>query len=664
MTTNHARYACLILLAIGAGAALVAAAARVRVESANRTVALILDYDQLRQLSTVGGLTTREVLTRLQKAGATHVAITEQTLRTAMQAGEVASAPRARDEGAPYPPPTASFVGPSETIQRLHRSLVERLGQRAATFAPVAARTYRLDLRSGDPADILDIGIGYPLSAVQEINQAGLAFVPRPFAESNQWQKAADAALTLAKERNARLVIFAGTAAPGYPTDIARVADAFARQGLLFGYVEFGKQYGDMALASRLPHSLIRVHSINETEMLGTSVQRAADRFTLAVRERNIRACYVRLFEPCGPDPVAAAEGYVSKLATRLKSHGFELGAPEPYGRLEVSAILRWLAMLGVIGALGLCLLELLGCRPLWVIAIIAVAAVLALAGAFAALTPMAKLCALLGALALPTLAVGRKLGTGPNFGRTPCPKLGPVPSFRALLLFAASSGISLLAGLFIIGCLADTRFLVKLDQFSGVKISHLVPMLAVLLLQIGWGLGGHGAAEGEAPLTTLLRGWRVAGQAVVKYWHTALLLVGVAGLGLLLLRSGNESGVGVSGLELQFRAVLDRVFGVRPRTKELLIGHPLLVLAVARAMAGKRGGLWALLALGTVGQVSMVNTFSHLHTPVLISVARTLHGLWVGAVLGGLLYAVVELGERVWQAFRRRFVPDTDDAA
>jgi len=133
--------------------------------------------------------------------------------------------------------------------------------------------------------------------------------------------------------------------------------------------------------------------------------------------------------------------------------------------------------------------------------------------------------------------------------------------------------------------------------------------------------------------------------------------------LGLLVLRSGNESGVGVSGLELHFRAVLDRVFGVRPRTKEVLIGHPLLVLAFARAMAGKRGGLWALLALGTVGQVSMVNTFSHLHTPILVSVARTLHGLWVGALLGGALYAVVEVAERVWQAFRRRFAPETPDA-
>jgi len=387
-------------------------------------------------------------------------------------------------------------------------------------------------------------------------------------------------------------------------------------------------------------------------------VQRAIDRFALGVRERNIRACYVRLFEPSGPDPVASAEDYVGGLADRLRSHGFALGAPEPYADLHLSPLLRWLAMLGPLGALGLCLIELLGCRARSVVLIVVAGAVLALIGTFAALPATAKLCALLGALALPTLAVGRPLpeaSPGAGLGL----RLG-----RGLLLFGASSGISLLAGLSIIGCLADTRFIVKLDQFSGVKLAHLVPLLGVLLLQLGWDLGARDALEGELPVMTLARGLRRAAEAVVRYWHVGLLLACVAGLGLLILRSGNDSGVGVSSLELHLRAVLDRVFGVRPRTKEALIGHPLLVLAFARAMAGKRGGLWALLALGTVGQVSMVNTFSHLHTPVLVSLVRTLHGLWFGALAGSVLYITVELAERLWRGIWPRIAPEPTDPA
>jgi len=506
------------------------------------------------------------------------------------------------------------------------------------------------------PGDLLDLGIGYPLGAMQEINRAGLGFVPRPFADGNQWETAADAALELAGERNVRLVIFAGTSAPGYPLNLAHTAEAMREAGLLFGYVEFGKQYGDLALAAKLPDNLVRVHSINETEMLGMSAQRAVDRFALGVRERNIRACYVRLFEPGGPDPIGAAEAYVASLASRLRAHGFVPGAPEPYAGLGLSPLLQWLAMLGALGALGLCLTELLGCRGPAVVALLGVGAALALLGTFTAPAPTAKLCALLAALALPTLAVGRRLPEGLLLA-------GAAGLGRGLLLFATSSGVSLLAGLLIVGCLADTRFLLKLDQFAGVKFAHLVPLLAVLALQVGWELGRRDADPQAPPLAALGRGLRLAAETVVKYWHVGLLLVCVGALGLLILRSGNESGVGVSSVELHLRSLLDRIFGVRPRTKEALIGHPLLVLAFARAMAGRHRGLWALLTLGTVGQVSMVNTFCHLHTPVLVSVVRSLHGLWFGALAGGLLYGAVELAGRLWKTLGPRLAADPADA-
>jgi hypothetical protein len=142
-----------------------------------------------------------------------------------------------------------------------------------------------------------------------------------------------------------------------------------------------------------------------------------------------------------------------------------------------------------------------------------------------------------------------------------------------------------------------------------------------------------------------------------------AALLLGLAGLALLVLRSGNEGGLGVSSAELQFRSLLDRIFGVRPRTKEVLIGHPLLILGLMRAALGKRAGAWVLLALGVVGQVSLVNTFSHLHTPVLISLARTLHGLWFGAVIGLSLFLVVEGLEAAWGRARGKLPGDPSAA-
>lgn len=630
-----------VFLAVGVAGSILAGTARIRLESANRTVALIVDYGQVRRLAAVGGLSTVETLERLARAGATHAAITEQTLEAALESGEIASAPLSRDQTASYPPPTATVVGPAETIQRAHRSLVERLGKRVATFTVTTVRGARLDLRGLELTDVASIGIGYPLGALHEISRAGLMFVPRPFAEGNQWQRATSAALNLAYERNARLLIFAGTEVPGYPDYVAAAADEFRARGLLFGLVEFGKQYGDLALAARLPENLIRVHSINETEMLGMTRRRAIERFTLAVRERNVRACYVRLFEPAGPEPVREAETYLRDLAGQLRGCGYRLGDPSPFRDLALAPILRWMAMLGPLGALGLFLCNLVAYRPQWAIAVVAAGAVITFLGAILSLTATAKLCALLGALALPTLAVGRRLPTvSSSFSCWPA-------LLRGLLSFAAFSGMTLLAGIFIVGCLADTRFLIKIDQYSGVKLSHLIPLAAVLVLQLGFELGSEGSAQVEPAQNTLFRGWRRAASAVVRYWHAALILLCIAAVTLMMVRTGNETGVGVPSLELQFRGLMDRVFGVRPRTKEVLIGHPLLVLALARAMRGKRRGLWALLTGGTVGQVSMVNSFSHLHTPVVVSVTRTLHGLWVGALLGTLLYLIVELIEQ-----------------
>jgi hypothetical protein len=326
---------------------------------------------------------------------------------------------------------------------------------------------------------------------------------------------------------------------------------------------------------------------------------------------------------------------------------------------LGVPWLLRWLACLGALAAAAICSIELLGCRPLPVLIGLGCLGLLTLAGAATSLTSTTKLGALLAAVALPTLAVGwYRPSAEPVAARWAA--LG-----RGVLLFSASSGVSVLGGLLVVGCLANVRFMVKLDQFTGVKLAHLAPLFGVLLLQLGWELGSSDPESGEAPLTTLVRGWRVAARGVVRYWHAILLVVCAGTVAFLVLRTGHETGLGVSGLELKFRALLNRVFGVRPRSKEVLIGHPLLLLGLARAAGGKNVGRWLLLSLGAVGQVSLVNTFTHIHTPVFISVARTLHGLWFGGLLGVGLYVVVELVERLghpwWSRLREQTEPPAD---
>jgi len=60
----------------------------------------------------------------------------------------------------------------------------------------------------------------------------------------------------------------------------------------------------------------------------------------------------------------------------------------------------------------------------------------------------------------------------------------------------------------------------------------------------------------------------------------------------------------------------------------------------------------YLLLAIGAIGQTSIVNTMCHLHTPIHLSVARILSGLVAGCILGLL---VILVAQRVWPDLRAR---------
>ncbi|MBO7394243.1 MAG: hypothetical protein J6U98_08605 [Abditibacteriota bacterium] len=87
---------------------------------------------------------------------------------------------------------------------------------------------------------------------------------------------------------------------------------------------------------------------------------------------------------------------------------------------------------------------------------------------------------------------------------------------------------------------------------------------------------------------------------------------------------------------------MLDKVLFVRPRTKEFLVGYPLLMAGMAFLTKGKRNWAVPCIVVGSVGLISALNTFCHIHTPLILSFVRTLNGLWVGLVIGIILSTIV----------------------
>ena len=178
---------------------------------------------------------------------------------------------------------------------------------------------------------------------------------------------------------------------------------------------------------------------------------------------------------------------------------------------------------------------------------------------------------------------------------------------------------ISFAGAMILSALLTDTAYMLKLDNFTGVKIAHVIPLVLVPVI-----LWLH-----EQEWYALLTG---TAKSNVRFWHLAAGLVLLAGLAIYILRTGNESLGTVSGIEMQFRQYLDRILGIRPRTKEFLIGHPMMLILL---YFGYRFRMFPVLVAGAIGQISLINTYAHLHTPVLISWVRSAHGLWIGILLG-----------------------------
>jgi hypothetical protein len=199
---------------------------------------------------------------------------------------------------------------------------------------------------------------------------------------------------------------------------------------------------------------------------------------------------------------------------------------------------------------------------------------------------------------------------------------LGPWLGFqvwkdRPWLLGIASLG----SALFTAALLTSPNFLLGLVLFRGVKAAMVLPLI----------LAAMDLYKKEDLKSALKRPLTSGG---------AMLLAAAAAAALVyVLRSGHDSGLGVSGSELRLRQFLENVFAIRPRFKEFAVGWPLLWLGAFLARTKKADPRPFQLA-GLVAPISVVNTFCHAHIPLSISLLRVFHGFWLGALFGFVLIA------------------------
>jgi hypothetical protein len=626
----------LALIIPGLLSAVLLAGGRYKLESHNKAVELALDYPEIQSLSVSTGTPIPQLLQKFKAAGITGISVNEDLVGDLIQTGQASYEQEPSKTG----PVTVMRVANKRHAERLRAAFRARLAP--SMVSSISSKStdakdapYSFEVKAA-PATLNAIGLGLSPETVQLVEGEGLDVVARLQNHPALTKSAVDAEVASLKQDHVQRVICAGEEVYGYRGLIPYVADKFGDAGLYYGAIEFGKQKGDQTLSEKLHSSLIRVHSIASAEMATMTPSGVVERFVRAAKERNIRLCYVRLFETSGNDPVGDSVACVSSISRGLRKGGFSMAVAHPYGENRTrKAGLLVLIALSVAAATVMLVDSIVSMSSGAKYGVLLLGFILGAGMAVVGHEKGIQILALWAAMVFPTLGVTALVG--PYFNADVCDKQ---PIGKTLRLFLGSSIVSLCGALTVVGLLADRSYMVKVDQFMGIKAAHGLPLLFVVVMVIT-GLPMFNKPWSEVRTLAWAKIRRIASNPLFV-WHVIAVFAALGIVTFALVRTGNDPGVGVSGLELKFRAILDRVLVVRPRTKEFLIGHPALFIGIAFLLSKRRSWGLPLVILGMLGQVSLVNTFCHIHTPLSMSIIRIFNGLVLGVIISLIAWRII----------------------
>jgi hypothetical protein len=648
------RYAAIVLI-VALIASLAVAVFRARVESQARRVELAMDFTDFDALARSYDYNPAAFLIALRRAGLTSLALTEElganvgydgkayAIAGAQLQNQARLAPlrdpllarllaqRRIDTGAVY-----LLVADPSTYHRYRTQL-------ALHFMPKSVRVLRatrpwlIEVRT--QIDYFNaIALGIPTDQIELARRLALLMVPR-FQNDERFGAPQIEALfdnVLRYDPKVSTAIFFGLSSQvvGYPDHLQDTAEAFKHHRFNFGSIETYDpsqvQKGNDTLARLIPGRTVRVQAIAKTELDKLKLDEVVARYVLGVRERNVRVVYLR---PWGhQDGNLSIEAtnveMVKAIADDLKGAGFRLGRATPIRPYRGNnRALVGIAALAV-PSIFVVLLAALGWYRRWY-AILAYALTIALyvAGVLAHRDAFARSAiALAGALFFATAAL---LSLIPAWNERPA-KRWSAQFLRSLGWTLTATGVALAGALVVVGVMSSPLAMEEIERFRGVRLVLALPPLIALLLYLFDKRFGSGV---QRPRDVLL-------SPVLAYQLLAGIAIVAAGA-LMLVRSGNDSDVSPSTFELALRHLLTNVLSVRPRFKEFLIGVPCMMLLPALLPPHRRAVGW-LLALGIgVGIGDVIDTFSHLHTPLEISLWRIVNGVIVGAIVGALAIAL-----------------------
>ncbi|NLF45975.1 MAG: hypothetical protein GX581_07850 [Syntrophomonadaceae bacterium] len=642
-------------------------------EAVDKAVITTADYRELRTIANQSNYDLDEVLDRLQASGVNHLTIKETTIRDLEGQGQLVvdywgnyyaglqtTAPGLAQEIAQSLPvgninPANLVITPVDelTADFITANLSQRLSEEELVPIQVGGQTaLLLNLEFPQPVWVEgavkkpDLRIGFDEGLMEELQARGFEMVLSPGNTTGSRTGYINEYNKIIKDFAIHYIIFDGMEISGYPENIDLMQQAITGNDLILGIIETSQQLGyldqvgidELMLGSDYP--INRVYSTRNDEYL-KEVDERYYRWVRGVIDRSIRILYLVPFQN---EKINYSQNLEDTLDTAARFHqtiaekGYNIdqplskmsaAMPDKFDRLAVSISL----LVGLLLYLG----YIFNWRnKTWLL--LAGLGILACLGVNVVLkADLAKIYALAAAILYPALSSLLMLYYWRDNQQRPVWQ-------QIIVSLVILLGINAIGMYTIVTSLADIKYIMNIEYFRGVKVAFLLPLILFVFNYLAVFVGG-------SHLKKFLGDFL---QSSPNYLILGLALIGLIGLYLYIARSGNTSGVSVSSLELRTREVLETIFIARPRFKEIIIGYPALFALIYLYHKYKKEAVVFILGLGIVmGSISMVNSFSHVFTAVVISAQRTVAGLIVGIIMGLITLAVIRAGEILYQRWQ-----------
>jgi len=599
---------------------LVSISRRYRVEERNRAVSIAVEYETIEAYGAAQGLTVDQALTQLKEQGLTSVVLSEEYVVDMENSGRV----QLDDH-------RLTAFDPKD-LMRLKRALGIRFPL-LQHVAPMDLDSNVVDAPGISAVTLRATPVGLNPDECAAIRKAGLAIIARMANPPGVSSSYVRQTLDWAHELGATVFLPEGDQVLGRREALEGMTDELVRLGMVYASPEFSKMGGDDNVLHMIPEHVVRLHSAQAAELDKLPLDEAIDRYSRAARERGMRILLIRPVSFAAPQPLASLDDFIKRIDLDCKRQGLDMGEARPFEDPNTPTWLILLIGLSVAPTAFFAGAAFVKDRR-WQMAGLVLAVVI---GGLAATNHVRPYTALLAALAFPTAAFI---------------VLDGLKRRNLILDYVTVSLISLVGGLAVAGMLNSLPYYIRAEQFEGVKVAVFLPIALVALYFL----------MRESDL-------KAAFKNPVTWGALFIALVILGSLAFMSSRTGNDNPAGVSDLELKMRFILDQILFVRPRTKEFMVGHPLLILGIGMLIARrKRNAIsepppsltthpfgsapsegWGavatalLLAGGAIGQTDIVNTMCHIHTPVMLSLMRIGVGLVAGCIIGLAVWAILK---------------------